>query len=346
MSTTKIQWATHVLNAFTGCDRCSAGCASCYAVPTAAANQRKELGRARKARELGKPEPRRRYMNDGDPRTSGPGFGFTVHWDKLERPERFPSGARVFVNSMSDVFHEDAPLEAIAALWRVFASRPDVNWLVLTKRAERMHEVLGGWRTAARAGDADALPVAPELDDPAAACWRQWVDGLANVWLGVTVENGSWVHRAELLRGSPAAVRFVSAEPLLGPLVGNELTDAACERAEARLPIDSPLTMPRLGESCAEWWARLRRELAPNLDLAGIDWLIAGGESGGREGRRLVDGLNQPREDRIGWVRALRDACAASTTAFFFKQWGGPRSTSGGRELDGRTWDELPGAAR
>jgi protein gp37 len=314
VSTTRIEWATHVYNAFTGCDRVSAGCARCYAIPTAAANQRKELGRARRARELGQAAPRRRYFTDGDPRTSGPGFGFTVHWDKLERPERFPPGARVFVNSMSDVFHEAASPVALAALWRVFASRPDVSWLVLTKRAERMHEVLGGWRDAAEAFDAAGVPSTPELlEDPDAPAWRQWIDGLPNVWLGVTVENRSVLHRADLLRDTPAAVRFISAEPLLGPLVPHALGDAGWL-----------------------WWYRgelVDRADAPGLELAGVDWLITGGESG--PGHRLV---------RAEWVRDLRGACARSSTAFFFKQWGGQRPTSGGRELDGRTWDQLPAA--
>ena len=313
MSKTSIEWATHVYNAFTGCDRYSAGCAKCFAIPVAAANQRKEPGRERKALELGKPAPRRRYYVDGDPRTSGPGFGFTVHWDKLERPERFPSGARVFVNSMSDVFHERAPLEAIEALWRVFASRPDVNWLVLTKRAERMHEVLCGWRDAAEAFDTAGVPVAPELlDDPDSDSWRRWVDGLANVWVGVTIENRSAVDRAQLLRDTPAAVRFVSAEPLLGPLVPHALT-----------PCGAGL-----------WWHRgelVDRADQPGLDLTAIDWLIAGGESG--RGHRPM-----PAE----WLVDLRDACQRAGTAFFFKQWGGQRPTSGGRELEGRTWNELP----
>jgi protein gp37 len=78
------------------------------------------------------------------------------------------------------------------------------------------------------------------------------------------------------------------------------------------------------------------------LSLAGIDWLIVGGESGGRIGRRLVDENNQPREDRAQWVRDLRDHAICSDTAFLFKQWGGPRPESGGRLLDGREWSEFP----
>jgi len=108
-----------------------------------------------------------------------------------------------------------------------------------------------------------------------------------NVWMGVSIENRRFVHRADRLREVPAAVRFVSAEPLLGPLEG--------------------------------------------LDLTGIDWLIAGGESGPRH--RRVD---------AEWVRDLRDRCTAEGMSFFFKQWGGRSPKTGGRELDGRTWDEMP----
>ena len=111
-----------------------------------------------------------------------------------------------------------------------------------------------------------------------------------NVWMGVTIENRRFVHRADRLRDVPAAVRFISAEPLLGPLEG--------------------------------------------LDLDGIDWLIAGGESGARH-----------RPVRVGWLRDLRDRCVDGDVAFFFKQWGGRRPKSGGRELDGRTWDQMPRAA-
>ena len=117
--------------------------------------------------------------------------------------------------------------------------------------------------------------------------WR--VDELwpPNVWLGVSIENRRFVHRADYLREVPAAVRFISAEPLLGAL--------------------------------------------PDLDLAGIDWLIAGGESGPRR--------RPPREE---WFLDLRDRCVAGGVAFFFKQWGGRTPKAGGRLLAGRTWDEYP----
>jgi protein gp37 len=339
MSTTKIEWATHVLNAFTGCDRVSAGCASCYAVPTAAANKRKELGRARVAREAGKPEPVMRYQLDGDPRTSGPGFGFAVHWDKLLKPHRFPAGARVFVNSMSDVFHEDAPLDALAALWCVFLRQPEVNWLVLTKRADRMRAVLNdrSWWEAVGIRLLDATPQTTHI------AWHgDTLPAPANVWLGVTVENRSFVHRADDLRATPAAVRFVSAEPLLGQLARERPRCRWPEGHEDAYMQDHDHGSHRDGECPGCERESRNRRFGPGLDLTGVDWLIAGGESNGRAGRRLVDENNQPRADRLGWVRDLRDACEDAGTAFFFKQWGGRKPTSGGRLLDGREWSEFP----
>jgi protein gp37 len=158
---------------------------------------------------------------------------------------------------MSDLFHEDIPLSFVES---VFATMQAAHWhtfQILTKRHERLAELAGHFR------------------------WPP------NVWMGVTIENRRFVHRADALRQVPAAVRFISAEPLLGPL--------------------------------------------DELRLDGIDWLIAGGESGPRH--RRID---------VAWVRALRDDCNASGVAFFFKQWGGHRPKSNGRELDGRHWDEYP----
>jgi protein gp37 len=204
MGRTKIEWATDVANFFTGCDRVSPACSDCYALKYAPRLQAQELGRERKALAAGKPPPRRRYMNDGDAKTSGPGFGFTVHWDKLRNPPRFPAGARVFTMSMSDVFHEQAPAEALRLLWLVFAAQPEVNWLVLTKRSDRMR---------------DWVPWLEHLM-PEETPWP-----LPNVWLGVTVENAHWGKRLDDLRATPAAVRWASCEPMLGRLNALDLTD-------------------------------------------------------------------------------------------------------------------------
>jgi protein gp37 len=164
----------------------------------------------------------------------------------------------IFVNSMSDLFHEDISLSYIEQVFDVMGRAEHHTFQILTKRHERLAEF------------ATALPWHP------------------NVWIGVSIENRRFVHRADYLREVDAAVRFISAEPLLGPLDG--------------------------------------------LDLSGIDWLIAG-ESGPK---------HRPVETE--WLRDLRDRCVGEDVAFFFKQWGGHRPKSGGRLLDGRTWDQMPEA--
>ncbi len=185
------------------------------------------------------------------------GFDLKLWPERLDVPLRWRKPKTIFVNSMSDLFHEDIPGDYIE---QVFATMRRAHWhtfQILTKREERLADL------AAR------------------------LDWAPNIWMGVTIENRRFVHRADVLRSVPSAVRFISAEPLLGPLEGLELGD--------------------------------------------IDWLIAGGESG--PGHRRI---------HEQWVRDLRDQCLDSGVAFFFKQWGGARPKSHGRELDGRHWDELP----
>jgi protein gp37 len=230
---TRIEWTEATWNPVTGCDRVSPGCAHCYAKTFA-------------ERWRGVP---------GHPYEQG--FDFRLWPERLEQPLRWRRGRMIFVNSMSDLFHEKVPIEFIDRVFEVMGKADQHTFQILTKRHERLAEL------------------APRL------AWHP------NVWIGVSIENRRFVERADYLRGVDAAVRFISAEPLLGPLEG--------------------------------------------LDLTGIDWLIAGGESG--SGHRPV---------RAEWVRELRDRCAGSDTAFFFKQWGGHRPKAGGRVLDGRTWDELP----
>lgn len=306
MAETAIEWATEVWNPFTGCDRVSPGCAHCYAATQAASLQRKERGRIAKARAEGKPDPKVRYQNDGDPKTSGPGFSFTVHWDKLLHPPRFKPGARVFVNSMSDVFHEEAPPRALSLMWQVFFERQDVDFLVLTKRPERMRTVLTDWER-----HEDAAP---------------GMFPLPNVWLGTSIENRKFVGRADILRDTPAAIRFISAEPLLGPLIPRPTEIEGIGPCEMCEKIIAEGGGCKCGHCGTPWPYPL-----VSLDLTGIDWLIVGGESG--PDHRPFD---------LDWARGLRTACAETETAFFFKQVGGVRPTSGGRLLDGRTWDQFP----
>src|SRR5438876_1164646 len=189
------------------------------------------------------------------------GFDLRLWPERLELPLRWRRPRLIFANSMSDLFHEEVP---DAVVHQVFAVMERASWhtfQVLTKRHERL------------------VDLAPHLPWP------------PNVWMGVSIENQRFVHRADHLRQVPAAVRFISAEPLLGPLEG--------------------------------------------LDLDGIDWLIAGGESG-------------PRHRRIdpAWVTELRDRCETAGVAFFFKQWGGRTPKAGGRLLEGVQHDALPTARR
>lgn len=237
-----IEWTEATWNPTTGCDRVSPGCDNCYA-----------LTLARRLKAMGSPK----YQTDGDPRTSGPGFGVAIHHDVLDVPRRWREPRTVFVNSMSDLFHARVPLGYVQQVFSVMRETPRHTYQVLTKRATRLARV------------------ADDIDWP------------PNVWVGVSVEDRTQISRIDQLRTVPAAVRFVSAEPLLGPLA--------------------------------------------DLDLDGIDWLIAGGESGPRH--RWMD---------PGWVADLRDQCQQAGTAFFFKQWGGRTPKEGGRLLDGRTWDEMP----
>ena len=239
---TGIEWTETTWNPTTGCDRVSVGCDNCYA-----------LTLAKRLKAMGNPK----YQNDGDPKSSGPGFGLTLHDYQLELPYRWRAPRLVFVNSMSDLFHPDVPLEFIQRVFAVMAATPQHTYQILTKRSKRL------------------ATLADELD------WQK------NVWMGVTVETDRYAFRIDHLRSANAAVRFISAEPLLGPL--------------------------------------------PALDLSGISWLIAGGESG--HGARPVEG---------SWIRDLRDQCVAADTAFFFKQWGGRTPKANGRELDGIHHDGMP----
>jgi protein gp37 len=228
-----IEWTQATWNPVTGCDKVSPGCAHCYAETFA-------------ERFRGVP---------GHPYSQG--FDLRLWEDRLKLPISWRRPRVIFVNSMSDLFHEGIPESYIQAVFEVMTRAHWHQFQVLTKRHERLAEL------------------SPRLPWP------------GNVWMGVSIENRRFVHRADYLRRVPASIRFISAEPLLGPLDG--------------------------------------------LDITGIDWLIAGGESGFRH--RVV---------RPDWVRQLRDKCLDLEVPFFFKQWGGRYSKAGGRVLDGRQWSQMP----
>lgn len=231
-----IEWTEVTWNPVTGCYRLSQGCKNCYAERMAARLER--MGSAR-------------YAN---------GFLPTLHWDLVDQPRKWRKGRTVFVNSMSDLFQVDVPLEFIAAVFRTMSETPQHTYQVLTKRSDRLVEL------------------APHLPWP------------ANVWMGVSVEDSRVVQRVRDLAKVPAQVRFLSCEPLIGPL--------------------------------------------PDLPLDGIHWVIVGGESG--PGARPM---------QAEWVEDIHRQAKREGVAFFFKQWGGVRKHVTGRQLHGRTWDEMPSHA-
>lgn len=239
-----IEWTEATWNPVAGCTILSPGCTNCYAMRLAARleamGQPKYTGLTRKT--------------GGRMKWNG---RIRLDHEALDLPRRWKAGRTIFVNSMSDLFHIDVPLEFIQAVFDTMMETPQHTYQVLTKRAERVEELSSKLR------------------------WP------AHVWLGVSVESSEYEWRIDCLRRTGAAVKFLSLEPLLGPL--------------------------------------------DSLNLDGIDWAIAGGESG-------PSARPMPAE----WVRSIRDQCKAARVAFHFKQWGGVNKKRTGRTLDGRTWDELP----
>ncbi len=247
-SNSSIEWTEATWNPVAGCTVISSGCTNCYAMRLA---RRLELmGQSKYAGTT--------RMSGGRAKWNG-----TVRLDAaaLDIPKRWTAGRTIFVNSMSDLFHEQVPLDFIQQVFATMADATQHTFQILTKRAER------------------AAHLSAELP---------WPD---NVWMGVSVENADYVWRIDELRKTSAAVKFLSLEPLLGPL--------------------------------------------DDLNLSGIDWAIAGGESGPTA--RSMDS---------NWVRSIRDQCLIAGVAFHFKQWGGTNKKKAGRLLDGRTWDDKPAKRR
>lgn len=186
MGKTKIEWTEYSWNPVTGCTSASEGCQNCYA--------------KRMANRL-----RGRYGYPADP------FRVTLHPEKLEEPLKWKKPRRVFVCSMGDLFHEQVPDEYIAKVWEVMNNASQHTFLVLTKRPQRMKDFLArlGWYIH----DRDGYPMEAVLDEGGKCTVK-------NVWLGVTAENQQRAdERIPILLQIPAAVRFVSIEPMLGPVV-------------------------------------------------------------------------------------------------------------------------------
>lgn len=198
---TKIQWSEETWNPTTGCDQISPGCENCYALTLAA--RLKRMGQAK-------------YQNDGDPRTSGPGFGLTLHDDALDLPLRWKKPRLVFVDSMSDLFHTDVPEEFIAWVFAVMALTPRHTYQILTKRSQRCHEVVNA-PTFGLEVMKQFIALVPEMGQTMfTERWPGWP--LPNVWLGVSIETPRYKFRLDWLRRTRAALRFASLEPLLDDL--------------------------------------------------------------------------------------------------------------------------------
>jgi len=228
-----IEWTDSTWNPVTGCTKISSGCANCYA-------ERMAL----RLKTIGNPN----YIN---------GFSITMHEDMIDLPLKWKKARTIFVNSMSDLFHEDIPTEFIIRIFDVMRRARWHCFQILTKRSKRM------------------LELSPQLP---------W---MPNIWMGVTVEEQNYTYRIDHLQRTGANVKFLSLEPLLGPI--------------------------------------------SSLCLEGINWVIVGGESGPKS-----------RPIKESWAIDIRNQCQEKRVPFFFKQWGGINKRRAGRELEGRTWDELP----
>jgi len=279
---TGIQWTDSTWNVVTGCTRVSPGCARCYIERTPPFRMQ-----------------HRRFATVDAASTTG----VTLHWERLDKP---PRGPKVFTPSLGDLFHEDVPDEFVAAVFDSMRLHPDRQFQVLTKRPQRAAELL------------------PELYDYAGRFeindYAHDGQPLPNVWLGVSIENARYTWRADVLREIPAAVRFISAEPLLGSLfpdirlhpqrakIMRALADGLTARETAQLFGIAPSTV--------RWHAKESRSRP--LDLTGIDWVIIGGESG-----------PSARPFHLEHARELLDHCGAcdpydgrDRPAIFVKQLG------------------------
>lgn len=233
MAKSKIEWTEMTWNPTSGCTKVSAGCKYCYA---------EVMAKRLKAMGVDK------YEN---------GFEVAIHPNSLNIPYTWKTSKVVFVNSMSDLFHEEIPLSFIKRVFQVMNDNPQHVFQILTKRAKRLKEL------------------SPELK------WGH------NIWMGVSVENQKTLNRIDFLRESDARIKFLSCEPLLEDL--------------------------------------------GKINLKKIDWVIVGGESGHKARPMLVD-----------WVLNIQDQCKENDVSFFFKQWGGKNKKKAGRELNGKTYNDMP----
>lgn len=248
-----IEWTESTWNPVVGCTKVSPGCVNCYAERMA-----KRLGAMAEGAQAKGQNPGRtaNYLKVINRQGKWNNKVFMDH-SAVDAPRSWRESRTIFVNSMSDLFHPDVELDFIRRVFETMNACPQHTFQVLTKRPE----------------------IAAELCRD-----LTWTP---NIWMGTSVEDQRVTDRVKHLQRIPAHVRFLSVEPLIGPI--------------SRLPV------------------------------ANIHWVIVGGESG--PGARPM---------HADWVRRIRDRCIGRGVPFFFKQWGGVIKHNFGRELDGRTWDEMP----
>jgi protein gp37 len=326
---TKIEWTDRTWNPVRGCSRVSEGCRNCYAERTAARfSNQVNLGDGSYLAD-GHGDKKPGLFDQFAIRTpSGPRWTGKVELieSKLTEPFHWKKSQRVFVNSMSDLFHEALPDEAIDRVFAVMALCPLITFQVLTKRPERMFDYFG--EEIQRAVEIKTAAQVYGAKKIAEAEFMPWP--YRNIWLGVSVEDQATAdERIPLLLQTPAAIRFVSYEPALGPV------DFTVLQPNREVEIDS--LNGRHG---------VYRPLRGSNEK--LDWIIAGGESG--------PGARPPKPD---WFRSVRDQCIAADVPFFFKQWGewGPFGQASvgmknalvkigkkkaGALLDGREWKQFP----
>lgn len=284
-----IEWTDATWSPVTGCTRVSKGCEHCY------------IERTPPFRMSG-----RRFDRPGIGATTG----VQLHPERLDQPLRWRKPRRVFVCSMADLFHRSVPDEYIADVWAHMWWSPQHTFQVLTKRHARMREVMPRLEEDLRQREHDLALV----DCPTPLTWP-----LPNVWLGVSAENQMWADiRIPSLLDTPAAVRWVSAEPLLGPIDLHLIDQVDGCTCAGGTPESGYMHERHCGTE-------------PGPTYGQLHWVVTGGESG--PGHRPAD---------PDWFRHIRDQCQAAGVAYLHKQNGGPTSKAGGRELDGRTWDEYP----
>lgn len=303
MADTAIEWTDTVWNPTTGCDRVSPGCDNCYALTMA--KRLKGMGQAK-------------YQRDGDPRTSGPGFGVSVHPDTLDEPLRWRKPRRVFVNSMSDLFHARVPREFLARVFAVMAATPQHTYQILTKRPERAARILNERCTH---GHPNSEHFRAAMEWAATPHSETYVPGLKsgiyhrvgwplpNVWIGTSVENQKCADlRIPALIDIPAAVRFLSCEPLLGPL---DLTKW--------MPPVSPVSPSEAPLKWSEWaWP----DWVPTEVRKRIEEFWSADQ--GRSPRDWMRDMHQQGAPAFGTVVRLRDGFGSEapwTTGRFVHAW-------------------------